>query len=113
MVVEDHFKKFAQAFLKKKINREDLQLIHYLTSVFLDFGFQNEFCTNKERNWTINSLGDCLKLPGLSLQKLPLTMGNRLCKRMNQTLLNMMKTLPEIFKSDWKSNIKKIDICMQ
>ena len=27
---------------------------------------------------------------------------------MNQTLLNMLKTLPENSKSDWKSQIKKL-----
>ena len=28
------------------------------------------------------------------------------CKRMNQTLLNMLKTLAENFKNVWKSQIK-------
>ena len=34
--------------------------------------------------------------------------GNGFCKRMNQTLLNMLKTLAENFKNVWKSQIKKL-----
>ena len=35
-------------------------------------------------------------------------MGNGLCERMNRTMINMLKTLPTNFKSNWKNHIKKL-----
>ena len=35
-------------------------------------------------------------------------MANGLCERMNRALINMLKTLPTTFKSNWKNRIKKL-----
>ena len=35
-------------------------------------------------------------------------MGNRLCEKMDRTIINKFKTLPTTFKSNWKNYIKKL-----
>ena len=34
--------------------------------------------------------------------------GSGHCKHMNRTIINMLKTLQEKYKSNWKNNIKKL-----
>ena len=106
-VVVDHFTKFVQIFpTKNKLGRSAADLL--LNKYLLDFGFPNQIYTTRERNLTINCLRDCLWNFWDKLSKTTPyhPMGNGLWERMNQTLLNMLKTLPENFKNHWKSHIK-------
>ena len=65
----------------------------------------------KERNSVNLNISKCLSeiigvKPSRTTPCYP--MGNALCERMNRTIINMLKTLPTTFKSNWKNHIKKL-----
>ena len=109
LVVVDHFGKFVQAFpTKNKSGRAaaDLSFNKY----FLNFGFpkrilhdQGKEFDNKLFQW-LSEITDVKPSPTTPHHP----MGNGLCERMNRTIINMLKTLPTTFKSNWKNLIKKL-----
>ena len=110
LVVVDHFSKFVQAFLTKTSLRE-LLLVYCLINIFSILDFRNIFSMTKERNSVNLNISKCLSeiigvKPSRTTPCYP--MGNALCERMNRTIINMLKTLPTTFKSNWKNHIQKL-----
>ena len=73
-------------------------------------GFLREFTMIKETNFTIDCLKDCINYRVLQHQKnTPYhPMGDGQTERMNRTILNMLKTLEEKEKHDWKNHLSKL-----
>ena len=98
LVVLDHFTKFVQAFPKKNKSGRSVADT-FFNKYFLDFGFPKRILHDQGKEFE-NKLFE--RLSEITVIK-PLKttpynpMGDRLCKRMNQMLLNMLKTLPEKF----------------
>ena len=110
LVVVDHFSKFVQAFLTKTSLRE-LLLVYCLINIFSILDFWNIFSMTKERNSVNLNISKCLSeiigvKPSRTTPCYP--MGNALCERMNRPIINMLKTLPTTFKSNWKNHIQKL-----
>ena len=110
LVVVDHFSKFVQAFPTKTSLRE-LLLVYCLINIFSILDFWNIFSMTKERNSVNLNISKCLSeiisiKPSRTTPCYP--MRNALCERMNRTIINMLKTLPTTFKSNWKNHIQKL-----
>ena len=77
---------------------------------FLDFGFPKRILHDQIKEFD-NKLFK--RLSEITCNKPSLTtiyhpMGNRLCERMNRTIINVLKTVPATCKSNWKNHIKKL-----
>ena len=108
LIVVDHFTKFALAFpTKNKSGRSAADTL--FDKHFLDFRFPKRILHDQGiefNNKFSKRLSEITRIkPSKTTPYRP--MGKGLCKRKNQALLNTFKTLPENFKSDWKSHIKK------
>ena len=109
LVVVDHFTKLPQAFpTKNKSRRSTADTL--FNKYFLDFRFPKRILYDQGKEFDNKLFKRLSEIIGIKPSKTTphLPMGSRLCKRMNQKLLNMLKTLPENFKSDWKSYMKKL-----
>ena len=109
LVVVDHSGKFEQAFpTKNKSGRAVADLL--FNKYFLDFGFpkrilhdQGKEFDNKLFQW-LSEITDVEPSPTPPYHP----MRNGLCERMNRKIINMIKTMPRTFKSNWKNLIKKL-----
>ena len=100
LVVVDHFSKFVQAFpTKNKSGRAAADLL--FNKYFLDFGFPKRILHDQGKEF-VNKLFK----PSRTTPYYPIENGLR--ERMNRTIINMLKTFPTTFKSNWKSHIKKL-----
>ena len=77
---------------------------------FLDFGFPKRIPHDQGKQFDNKLLKRLSEITGVKpFQTTPYHhMGNGLRERMNRTLINMLKTLPATFKSNWKNHIKKL-----
>ena len=94
----DHFTKFVQTFPKKNKSGRSVADT-FFNKYFLDFGFPKRILHDQGKefeNKLVKRLSEITVIkPSKATPYNP--MGDRLCKRMNQMLLNMLKTLPEKF----------------
>ena len=105
LVIIDHFTRYTQAYptrnksahtAAEKIYNEFIPRFGYPSRIHHDQGW--EF----SGNWN-NSLALRTHEP------LPTTpQGNGQVERMNRTLLNMLRTLPEQYKTNWKDHVNKL-----
>ena len=91
LVITDHFTRYALAYPSKT------QTAHY--------GFPEKFISDQGRNFESDLIKELCKIAGvLKLHTTPYhPQGNGQCERFNSTLCNMLGTLSEEEKSDWKS----------
>ena len=109
LVVVDHFSKFAQAFpTKNKSGRAAADIL--FNKYFLDFGFPKRILHDQGKEFDNKLFQRLSEITGIKPSRTTPyhPMGNGLCERMNRTILNMLKTLPKSFKSNWKDHIKKL-----
>ena len=78
--------------------------------LYCGLGFLPEFCMTREanlKNQLFHRLEEsCGKFPSRTTPCHP--QGNRKMERVNQTLLSMLRTLPEHQKSSWKDSLNKV-----
>ena len=110
LVVLSHFTKFAHAFPKKKNKSGRSAADTLFNKYLLDFGFPKRILHDQGNEFDNELFKRLSEVTGIKPSKTTSyhPMGNGLCKRMNRSHLNMLKTLPENFKSNWKSHIKKL-----
>ena len=106
LVITDHFTRYAQAFPSK--TQTALATAKLLWNNFiLHYGFPSKIITDQGRNFESELIDHLCQLAGV--QKLrtspyhPQTNGQ--CERFNGTLLNMLGTLTQEQKKDWKSHV--------
>ena len=103
----DHFSKFVQAFpTKNKYGRAAADLL--FNKYFLDLGFPKRILHEQGKEFDNKLFKRLSEITGVKLSRTTPyhTMGNGLCERMNRTIMNMLKTLPTTFKSNWKNHNK-------
>ena len=107
LVVVDHFVKFAHPFpTKNKSGKFAADML--FNKYFLELGFPKGILHDQGKefdNILFKRLSEITEVIPSRTTPYHL-MGNRLCERMNQKLLNMLKTLPTNFKTDRKSYVK-------
>ena len=109
LVVVDHFSKYAQAFpTKNKSGRAAAEIL--FNKYFLDYGFPQRILHDQGKEFDNKLFKRLEELTGIKQSRTTPyhPMGNGHCERMNRTIINMLKTLEQKYKSNWKNHIKKL-----
>ena len=109
LVITDHFTKYSVAVPCK--NQSAKLTASVLFKEFIEhYGFPQRLHSDQGRNFEGKIIQELCRLG--NIQKSRTTpyhpQGNGVCERFNRTLLNMLGTLPEEKKKDWKSSISSV-----
>ena len=104
LVITDHFTRYALAYPSKTQTAQATARILW-DNFICHYGFPEKFISDQGRNFESDLIKELCKIAGV--KKLHTTsyhpQGNGQCERFNSTLCNMLETLSEEEKSDWKS----------
>ena len=104
LVITGHFTRYALAYPSKTQTAQATARILW-DNFICHYGFPEKFISDQGRNFESDLIKELCKIAGV--QKLHTTpyhpQGNGQCERFNSTLCNMLGTLSEEEKSDWKS----------
>ena len=104
LVNTDHFTRYALAYPSKTQTPQATARILW-DNFICHYGFPEKFISDQGRNFESDLIKELCKIAGV--KKLHTTpyhpQGNGQCERFNSTLCNMLGTLSEEEKSDWKS----------
>lgn len=105
LVITDHFTKFAHAIPTR--NQSAKTTAKALLTFFLNFGFPQKLHSDQGRNFESKIIKELCELTGImKTRTTPYhPAGNGQCERLNQTILNMLGTLEDHQKADWKSYV--------
>ena len=106
LVITDHFSRYAQAIpTRNQIAQTTARAL--FENFFLHYGFPAKLHIDKGANFESKVIRKLCKIAGI--QKTRTTpyhpMGNGMVERFNHTLLNMLGTMSEEQKSDWKAHV--------
>ena len=103
LVITDHFTRYALAYPNKTQTAQATARILW-DNFICHYGFPEKFISDLGRNFESDLIKELCKIVGV--KKLHTTpyhpQGNGQCERFNSTLCNMLGTLSEEEKSDWK-----------
>ena len=106
LVITDHFTRYALAYPSKTQTAEATARILW-DNFICHYGFPERFISDQGRNFESDLIRELCKIAGV--KKVHTTpyhpQGNGQCERFNSTLCNMLGTLSEEEKSDWKSHL--------
>ena len=104
LVITDHFTRYALAYPSKTQTAQATARILW-DNFICHYGFPENFISDQGRNFESDLIRELCKIAGV--KKVHTTpyhpQGNGQCERFNSTLCNMLGTLSEEEKSDWKS----------
>ena len=104
LVITDHFTRDALAYPSKTQTAQATARIPWDNFIW-HYGFPEKFISDQGRNFESDLIKELCKIAGV--KKLHTTpyhpQGNGQCERFNSTLCNMLGTLSEEEKTDWKS----------
>ena len=106
LVITDHFTRYALAYPSKTQTAQATARILW-DNFICHHGFPERFISDQGRNFESDLIKELCKIAGV--KKVHTTpyhpQGNGQCERFNSTLCNMLGTLSEEEKSDWKSHL--------
>ena len=106
LVVTDHFTRYAQAFATKSQTAQMTAKVLF-EKFICHYGFPEKFISDQGRNFESQLIADLCKLAKVKKVRTtpyhPMTNGQ--CERFNKTLCDMLGTLNQDEKEDWKSHI--------
>ena len=104
LVITDHFTRYALAYPSKTQAAQATSRILWHNFI-CHYGFPEKFISDQGRNFESDLIKELCKIA--VVKKLYTTpyhpLGNGQCERFNSTLCNMLGTLSDEEKSDWKS----------
>ena len=104
LVITDHFTRYTLAYPSKTQTAQATARILW-DNFICHYGFPEKFISDQGRNFESDLIKELCKIAGV--KKVYTTpyhpQGNGQCERFNSTLCNMLGTLSEEEKSDWKS----------
>ena len=106
LVITDHFSRYAQAIPTRNQTAKTTARVLFDHFV-VHYGFPARIHSDQGQNFESNLLKELCKIA--EIEKSRTTpyhpMGNGQCERFNQTLLQMLGTLEDYQKSDWKAHV--------
>ena len=108
LVMTDHFTRYAHAVpTKNQTARTTAQVLY---NFFLHYGFPQRLHADQGRNFESLVIKELCKVAGIHKSRTTPyhPMGNGMCERFNSTLLNMLGTLEDDEKADWKSFVPSL-----
>ena len=106
LVITDHFTRYALAYASKTQTAQATARILW-DNFICHYGFPEQFISDQGRNFELDLIQELCKIAGV--KKLHTTpyhpQSNGQCERFNSTLCNMLDTLSDEEKSDWKSHL--------
>ena len=109
LVITDHFSRYAQAIpTRNQTARTTARAL--FENFFVHYGFPAKLHSDKAANFESKVIKKLCKVAGvLKTRTTPYhPMGNGMTERFNKTLLNMLGTLNEKQKSDWKAHVSTL-----
>ena len=106
LVITDHFTRYAQVFPTRNQLATTTAKVLFENFV-VHYGFPARIHSDQGRNFESSVIKELCKLAGVDKSRTTPyhSMGNGMVERFNQTLLNMLGTLEDHQKSDWKSYV--------
>ena len=109
LVITDHFSRFAQAIPTRNQSAQTTAKALF-ENFFVHYGFPAKLHSDQGANFESKVIRKLCEIAGI--QKTRTTpyhpMGNGMVERFNQTLMNMLGTLSEKQKSDWKAHVPSL-----
>ena len=106
LVITDHFTRYVQAYPSKTQTAQTTAKMLWENCI-RHYGFPEKFLSDQGRNFESELISELCKLA--QVEKVHTTpyhpMTNDQCERFNCTLCNMLGTLPEKEKADWKTHL--------
>ena len=106
LVITDHFTRYALAYPSKTQTAQATARILW-DNFICHYGFPEKFISDQGRNFESDLIKELCKIAGV--KKVHTTpyhpQGNGQCERFNSTLCNILGTLSDEEKSDWKSHL--------
>ena len=109
LVVTDHFTRFCQVYATR--NKSALAAADKLFNQFiLQYGYPERIHHDQGREFNNKLFKELHRLTGIRASNTtPFhPEGDGMCERMNRTICNMLKSLSEVEKRDWKSHLSKL-----
>ena len=109
LVVTDHFTRFSQAYATK--NKSSKAAATKLFEEFiLQFGFPKRIHHDRGAEFNSSLFRELHRLAGIKTSNTTPyhPMGDGMVERMNRTLCNMLKAIPESSKQNWKDYLAKL-----
>ena len=105
LVIIDHYTRYAQATPTHNQSAATTARVLF-ENYFVNNGFPGKLHSDQGANFTSKIIQQLCKLTGTAKTRTtPFhPMGNGMCERFNKTLFNMLWTLQEKEKCDWKSH---------
>ena len=106
MVITDHFTRYAQAFPTRNQLAKTTATVLF-ENFIVHYGFPARLHSDQGRNFESSVIKELCNLAGVEKSRTTPydPMGNGMVERFNQTLLNMLGTLEDRQKVDWKSYV--------
>ena len=109
LIITDHFTWYAQAHITSS-QKAPVVAKTLLDHFFVHYGFPEKILSDQGWNFESLLISELCELT--QIKKLRTTPdrseGNGLCERFNMTLISMLGTLPEDFKSEWTQHISTL-----
>ena len=106
LIVTDHYTRLAQAFVTRNQKAQTVAKILW-ENYFMHYGFPRLLHSDQAKDFTANVIKQLCKIT--NVKKTRCTpyhpQGNSQCERFNKTLMNMLGSLPQDKKSNWKKYV--------
>ena len=109
LVVTDHFTRFSQAYPTRSAKgRPAAEKI--FNNFILQFGFPTRLHHDQGKEFNNDLFSDLHRLTGIRMsQTTPYhPEGNGQCERVNRTVINMLRSIPENERRNWKDHLPKL-----
>ena len=109
LIITDHFTRYTQAHITSSQKASVVARMLW-DQFFVHYGFPEKILSDQGRNFESQLISELCELT--QVKKLRTTPywpeGNGSCERFNRTLISMLGTLPDDFKSKWTQHISTL-----